>query len=147
MCEIKTFPLFYVFWITTFYFFHKIFSLLVWNLSFFGLSALLFKKYFSVLTGFYTFFAKNTMFPSSAILQKANKWFYLLNPSTDSILKQNYSCMVPTLYRNNSSVGRTVIRKQQSWESVKITGEILKLASSTTWKHKKKCTCQQTTAE
>lgn len=91
MCEIKTFPLFYVFWITTFYFFHKIFSLLVWNLSFFGLSALLFRKYFSVLTGFYTFFAKNTMFPSSAILQKANKWFYLLNPPTDSILKQNYS--------------------------------------------------------
>lgn len=97
--EIETSCLFCVFWITTFYFFHRILWLLVWNLSFFGLSALLFRKYFSVLTRFYAFFAKNTMFPSSAILQKANKLFCLLNPPTDSILKQNYSCTVPTVHR------------------------------------------------
>lgn len=114
--EIETFPLFYVFWITIFYFFHRIFSLLAWNLSFFGLDALVFRKYFSVLTGFYTFFAKNTMFPSSAILQKANKWFCLLNPphwfylKTELLMYGPHCLQEQLLCRKDCNSETTVLR-------------------------------------
>jgi len=49
------------------------------------------EKSSSVLTGFYTFFAKNTMLPLSTILQKMDKCIIcLFKKSTASILKLNY---------------------------------------------------------